>query len=85
MLAFKRDERYSSANEVMSDLNQLAVISKTEEKKGDYQDMLFTSSEALLEDVMRLLLVDGVMSPAERREVNKRAERLKVSPKKRDC
>ena len=82
MLAYERDNRHSSANEVMSDLNQLVVISKTEEKKGDYQDMLFTSSAALLEDVMRLLLVDGVMSPAERREVNKRAERLKVSPEK---
>ena len=31
---------------------------------------------------MRLLLLDGIMSPAERRELNKRAERLKVSPQR---
>ncbi|MCH2207069.1 MAG: serine/threonine protein kinase [Lentisphaerales bacterium] len=82
MLAFERDDRFSSANEVLGELSQLSVLRDEEEEKGDYQDMLFTSSEALLEDVMRLLLVDGAMSPAERREVNKRAERLKVSPER---
>lgn len=82
MLVFERDDRFNSANEVLAELNQLSVLKEEVEEKGDYQDMLFTSSEALLEDVMRLLLVDGAMSPAERREVNKRAERLKVSPER---
>ena len=82
MLVFDRDDRFNSANEVLAELNQLSVLKEEVEEKGDYQDMLFTSSEALLEDVMRLLLVDGAMSPAERREVNKRAERLKVSPER---
>ncbi|MCM8536468.1 MAG: protein kinase [Lentisphaeraceae bacterium] len=82
MLVFDRDARYSSPNEVMAHLDGLLEKLDQETKQDQYQGQLFTSSEALLEDVMRLLLVDGVMSPAERREVNKRAERLKVSPEK---
>lgn len=80
LLNKNRDHRYSSANEV---LNELLVIRKehSSEKEADKRsEQLYTSPDALLEDVMRLLLVDGIMSPAERRELNKRAERLKVSP-----
>jgi serine/threonine protein kinase len=80
LLAFNRDDRYSSASEVLNDLRKLPIFQKEEVTDEQYQGQMFTSPKALLEDVMRLLLVDGIMSPAERRELNKRAERLKVSP-----
>jgi serine/threonine protein kinase len=41
---------------------------------------LISSPAAMLEDVIRLLLVDGLLSPAERRELDRRAERLGISP-----
>jgi serine/threonine protein kinase len=46
---------------------------------GGYGPLL-SSPVAMLEDVLRLLLVDGVLSPAERRELDRRAERLGISP-----
>ena len=82
LLKTKRDERYLDAKEVLNDLktyyNELEKVEEADNRSGQF----FTSSEALLEDVMRLLLVDGIMSPAERRELNRRAERLKVLPEK---
>jgi len=46
---------------------------------GGYGPLL-SSPAAMLEDVIRLLLVDGLLSPAERRELDRRAERLGISP-----
>lgn len=80
LLMAKRDQRYSDAKEVLNDLKNFYNDLKKEEEADSRAGQFFTSSEALLEDVMRLLLVDGIMSPAERRELNRRAERLKVPP-----
>ena len=82
LLKTDRDERYLDAKEVLNDLknyyNSVKEVEEADKRSGQF----FTSSEALLEDVMRLLLVDGIMSPAERRELNRRGQRLKVSPEK---
>jgi len=77
-----RNERYSTAMEVLNDITNLENQAGASEGNTSNDDQLYTSPEALLEDVMRLLLVDGIMSPPERRELNKRAERLKVSADK---
>ena len=82
LLKSNRNERYSDAKEVLNDLKVFYNDLKQEEQADQRSGQFFTSSEALLEDVMRLLLVDGIMSPAERRELNRRAERLKVLPEK---
>lgn len=82
LLKSNRNERYSDSREVLNDLKVFYNELKQEEQADQRSGQFFTSSEALLEDVMRLLLVDGIMSPAERRELNRRAERLKVLPEK---
>lgn len=75
------DDRYESAQETLTHLEKirLEVTKKNSNTKSDFE---ITSSEALLEDVLRLLLVDGIMSPTERRELERRSKRLQVSREK---
>ena len=70
------EQRYSSAREAIADIKMLSCLSEKKETQiiPDYT----TSRVDLLEDVLRLLLVDGLMSPAERRELERRAQRLDV-------
>ncbi len=63
----------------LSDLKEIFNSMKEEQKATAFPDRIVTSPEHLLEDVMRILLQDGIMAPAERREIDKRAERLKIS------
>jgi serine/threonine protein kinase len=76
------EQRYPSAMAALKDLNELQEKLKKEKEKQAFPDRIVTSSEDLLEDVMRILLQDGIMAPAERREINKRADRLRVSKEK---
>ena len=76
------EQRYPSAMAALKDLNELQEKLKKEKEKQAFPDRIVTSPEDLLEDVMRILLQDGIMAPAERREINKRADRLRVSKEK---
>ncbi|HOK03993.1 MAG TPA: serine/threonine-protein kinase [Victivallales bacterium] len=70
-------ERFQTTSEALS---QLEIISKKlfpEESKNNTSPT--SSPHAMLEDVIRLFLIDGNMSPAERRELLRRAERLGIS------
>lgn len=76
------DDRYESAQETLNDLEQVKEgLNPVKESKAKL-DFGITASEALLEDVLRLLLTDGIMSSTERRELERRAERLQVSKEK---
>ena len=82
LLKNDREERYASAMAALKDLNELREKLKKEKEKTAFPDRIVTSPEDLLEDVMRILLQDGIMAPAERREIDKRADRLRVSKEK---
>lgn len=78
LLKNDREDRYQSSMAALQDLKALEEV-LNEEKEGMFPDRIVTSPAHLLEDVMRILLQDGIMAPAERREINRRADRLKVS------
>ena len=78
LLKYDRAERYQSSMAALQDLKALEEQLNVE-KEGMFPDRIVTSPAHLLEDVMRILLQDGIMAPAERREINRRADRLKVS------
>jgi serine/threonine protein kinase len=77
-----REDRYSSASEVLKEIEQLFQVCDTCSQattKIDSVGNLVSSPVAMFEDIVRLLLVDGVLAPSERRELNRRAERLGIS------
>jgi serine/threonine protein kinase len=83
LLAKDREDRYKSASEVLSEIENLMSICDAcakEKTKIDSDGNLIGSPAEMFEDVVRLLLVDGVLAPSERRELNRRAERLGISP-----
>lgn len=80
------DKRFQSAEEVIKGIDQFfsknANISTA--NAGDIPRIassgpLLNSPVAMFEDIIRLLLVDGVLAPSERKELNRRAERLGIS------
>lgn len=86
LLAKNPDDRFSDARSVMDAIQE--VVSESEVKEGKLNSdarigrigPLLSSPAAMLEDVIRLFLVDGsLLSPAERKELKMRAERLGVS------
>ena len=82
LLEKNREDRYSSASEVLSEIEQLFQVCDTcsqETTKIDSVGNLVGSPVAMFEDIVRLLLVDGVLAPSERRELNRRAERLGIT------
>ncbi|WDE99167.1 serine/threonine-protein kinase [Lentisphaera profundi] len=79
LLCVDRDQRYQSSMAALKDLNELLEKLDQEKETRTFPDRIVTSPIDLLEDVMRILLQDGIMAPAERREIDKRAERLRVS------
>jgi serine/threonine protein kinase len=85
LLAKKPDERFPDARSVIIALEKLdlPVIGKMQgihsETRVGVSGPLISSPAAMLEDVIRLFLVDGSISPAERRELVRRSERLGVS------
>jgi serine/threonine protein kinase len=78
LLAVDRDDRYQSSMAALKDLTDLLDKLEQEKETTAFPDRIVTSPTYLLEDVMRILLQDGIMAPAERREIDKRAERLRV-------
>jgi len=79
MLQKNPDSRYQSAIEVLRDLTY--ACSKIEPSDtGVMPEMLLTNSpQALLYDIIYLLLLDDIITVEERCELNKRAERLGLS------
>jgi serine/threonine-protein kinase len=84
MTAKRAEERFGDSTEVKSALVQtLAKLRKPGDAIEDeiaYPSMLFWNSPAtILEDILYLLLLDRSISPAERRELDIRIERLGIS------
>ena len=85
LLAKKADDRFPDARSVIIALEKLDLhlSGKTQgihsETRVGVSGPLISSPAAMLEDVIRLFLVDGSISPAERRELARRAERLGVN------
>lgn len=78
------DDRYQTAEEILAEINTDQPIPKISSASSDMPRIgssgpLLSSPVAMFEDVVRLLLVDGVLVPSERRELNRRAERLGIS------
>jgi len=77
------DDRYQTAEEVILEIDNISSTHK--EKTPEHMTRignsgpLLSSPVAIFEDVIRLLLVDGILAPSERRELNRRAERLGIS------
>ena len=82
LLSVDREGRYQSSMAALNDLNELLDKIEKEKETTAFPDRIVTSPTDLLEDVMRILLQDGIMAPAERREIDKRADRLRVSKEK---
>jgi serine/threonine protein kinase len=85
LLAKKPNDRFPDARSTIIALEKLDLpsIGKTQgihpETSVGVSGPLINSPAAMLEDVIRLFLVDGSISPAERRELARRSERLGVS------
>lgn len=85
LLAKKPNDRFQDARSTIIALEKLnlPIVGKMQgihsETRVGVSGPLISSPAAMLEDVIRLFLVDGSISPAERRELDRRAERLGVS------
>lgn len=80
MLERDPEKRYKNALAVVRDLTLARSAMKPEELDHS-EDLLFSNSpHAILYDTIQLLLLDNVITSEERDELNKRAERLGVSP-----
>jgi serine/threonine protein kinase len=85
MLEKNPENRYPDAITVMRDL--IKILAKTPAPIYETADDLLllptcqirNSPAAILEDIIYLLLVDGIITPAERTELEKRTERLGLS------
>lgn len=74
----KPENRFESAADALLELEKISIELFPEPKQ---QSILPSNSpQAMLEDIIRLFLIDGNISPAERRELLRRAERLGISP-----
>lgn len=78
------EDRYQTAKDVLADIEKTTSISSSLSLTGDMPRIgssgpLLSSPMAIFEDVLRLLLVDGILAPSERLELNRRAERLGIS------
>ncbi len=78
------ENRYPDAVSAMRDL--IKVLSLMKSDPADDEKLLFAptaglinSPAAILEDIIYLLLIDGIITPAERTELQKRTERLGLS------
>jgi serine/threonine protein kinase len=69
-------KRFQSARDALAALKTIDVKSEESEAKGQIISHNISSPSAMLEDVIRLFLIDGNISPAERRELERRSERL---------
>ena len=72
----KPENRFQSAEEALLELEKISDKLFPQSQKQAL--MAPSSPHAMLEDIIRLFLIDGNMSPAERRELLRRAERLGI-------
>jgi len=86
LLEKARDNRFPQASEVAMAL--LKALQKVPAKELDPEEIAMplmygvgNSPGTIYADIISLLLIDGVISPAERAELEVRAERLGLSPK----
>ncbi|GEM_PF-1700685 len=85
LLAKKPNDRFPDARSTIIaleriDLSESGMVhdAGSETRVGSYGPLI-SSPAAMLEDVIRLFLIDGSISPAERRELERRSERLGVN------
>ncbi len=83
MLDKKPENRYPNASEVARDLIKVSAKLKSKTPDGKVPapmiGELLYSPASILEDIISLLLVDGVITPPERTELEKRTEKLGLS------
>lgn len=86
LLEKRRENRYENASEVIRDL--MLALQKLPVKELSPEEIAMpvmfgvgNSPGAIYADIISLLLLDGVISPVEREELEIRAERLGLSPK----
>ncbi len=84
LLQKDRNRRQRSAQDVLFEIDRLSSpgvkrSSGVETARIGSSGPLLSSPLAMFEDILRLLLVDGIISLAERRELDRRAERLGIS------
>ena len=82
------DKRYASSEELLVEIDRITPDSEikttpngTKVSHIGRSGPVLNSPMAILEDIIILLLVDGVLAPSERKELNSRAERLGISEK----
>ena len=80
------DKRYATAEELLIDIDKITLNSKKNNTNNGAKishigrsGPVLSSPIAIFEDIICLLLVDGVLAPSERKELNSRAERLGIS------
>ncbi|OGV43963.1 MAG: hypothetical protein A2X48_05740 [Lentisphaerae bacterium GWF2_49_21] len=85
LLAKKPDDRFPDARSTIIALEKIdfsetvrSYDAGAETRVGSFGPLI-SSPAAMLEDVIRLFLIDGSISTAERRELDRRSERLGVS------
>ncbi len=85
LLSKKADDRFASARDVLARMQELFQNSELVQTNLIQDGTLGTtgpllsSPAAMLEDVIRLLMIDGSLTSSERKELERRAERLGVS------
>lgn len=86
LLEKRRENRYENASEVIHDL--MSALQKLPVKEISPEEIAMpvmfgvgNSPGSIYADIISLLLLDGVISPVEREELEIRAERLGLSPK----
>jgi hypothetical protein len=82
MTARQPAQRYPDAGAALLALQtaQLSLQSASGAEQPGLTTEISLNRQEMYQDILRLFLVDGVVSPPERRELDKRAERLGVKP-----
>jgi hypothetical protein len=79
LLAISPAQRYASADDVLADLDRATGPTDRAGSPPHHTGAaMVTTAAETLQDIMELLLTDGVLGPDERRELQRRAERLGV-------
>ena len=78
------NDRYQTAESVLLEIDKISASTDNSTENSNKPRItsfgpLPNSPVEIFEDVIRLLLVDGVLAPSERRELNRRAESLGIS------
>ncbi len=79
LLEINPDRRYPNAGIVLRDVEDLLDAAEKVAEVKETAAGIDESRPEMFEDILRLFLVDGVVSAPERRELSKRAKRLGIS------